>query len=745
MSIKARILAALAVILAITVASAVISQISIRSTIGAVRQMDVSVRRMVSSEVPLIIVIKDIEINVIQVQQWLTDVSATRGLDGMDDGFKKAAEQAAAFAANVKKAHALATELHLDKMVAQLTVVETAFPPYYAAGQRMAQVYVAEGPAVGNKQMGDFDAAAEKIGDALEDLGKIADEVSGQDLGEALRLGQEVHRENEQMVALILGLAAFGSVVILAVAAWAFLILKRALDGLQQDVGVVMADSTDVRLTLSPDRRDELGPVARALTRFIASRAEMQALQRQQEADRARFAAEREVQEQHFETAIGQVVARAADGDLTARVDIAGLDGVLHRVGNAVNQMIGRTQDVVAQIAGVSQALAQGEVNRQIDGDYHGIFAGLKDNMNSMATTLHGFAGKLSVSAAELRQASSEISTGSEDLAHRTESQAATLEQTAAAMHQVTATVKQNADSALAADRLADAARGTARRGGEVVGAAVTAMTGIEDSARKIGDIVGLIDEIAFQTNLLALNASVEAARAGEAGKGFAVVAQEVRALAQRSANASKDIKGLIQESTSQVRDGARLVNQAGDSLSEIVQAVEKVTGIVGEIATASAEQARGLEEVNVAIGQMDEMTQRNAALVEETHASAQSLANMAQNLAELVGFFKLGGAADQRSAMRHEAAAGDTVTLNGQDHGLRNWSSIGLFFGPLDRLPAMGSALDLRVRVATAAGPLDFACHANVTRHEGRYVAVRYTCDDTHAMAAIRKHFGRG
>jgi methyl-accepting chemotaxis protein len=182
-----------------------------------------------------------------------------------------------------------------------------------------------------------------------------------------------------------------------------------------------------------------------------------------------------------------------------------------------------------------------------------------------------------------------------------------------------------------------------------VVQNAVTAVNDIEKSAQKISDIIGLIDEIAFQTNLLALNASVEAARAGEAGKGFAVVAQEVRALAQRSADASKDIKALIQESNAQVRDGAKLVNEAGGSLSGIVDAVKRVAGIIEEISIASQEQASGLDEINDAVAQMDEMTQRNGALVEETTASAQSLADQARDLAASITFFRL----DQEPAAR--------------------------------------------------------------------------------------------
>ncbi len=390
------------------------------------------------------------------------------------------------------------------------------------------------------------------------------------------------------------------------------------------------------------ERRDEVGEMARAVAVFKRSAEEKFNLERAQEAERAQFAADREAQERRFEQAIGQVVAAAADGDLSRRVELAGLSGVMQRVGQSVNDMIARTNAVTGQLADVTGALSTGDLTRQVSGDYQGVFGQLRDSANGMADRLRDFARRLAENAEAVRTASAEISSGSQDLASRTESQAASIEETAASMHEITTTVKQNADNAQAANQLAVAARDTAEKGGSVVGDAVGAVTRIEESAKKISDIVGLIDEIAFQTNLLALNASVEAARAGEAGKGFAVVAQEVRALAQRSANASKDIKALINESNAQVKTGAALVNQTGQSLTEIVAAIKKVSDIVAEIAAASREQATGLDQVNTAVGSMDEMTQRNGALVEETSASAQALASQAAELATLVRFFRL-------------------------------------------------------------------------------------------------------
>ncbi|MBS0536306.1 MAG: methyl-accepting chemotaxis protein [Proteobacteria bacterium] len=269
----------------------------------------------------------------------------------------------------------------------------------------------------------------------------------------------------------------------------------------------------------------------------------------------------------------------------------------------------------------------------------------LQDNLNSAIDKLNAVIGSVKRSARDVTSASAEISTSTTDLSQRTEEQAATLEQTSASMEEISSIVKSNADSAKRAADSAKLTQEVANRGGDVVAKAVTAMARIEDSSRKIADIIGVIDEIARQTNLLALNAAVEAARAGEAGRGFAVVASEVRSLAQRSSQAAKDIKDLITNSSGEVKDGVDLVNRAGASLTEIVTSIKQVATIVAEIANASAEQASGIEQINKALTQMDEVTQQNSALVEENAATAKTLEEQARSMDEQVEFFNIGHA----------------------------------------------------------------------------------------------------
>jgi methyl-accepting chemotaxis protein len=315
-------------------------------------------------------------------------------------------------------------------------------------------------------------------------------------------------------------------------------------------------------------------------------------------------------------------------------------------------------QQAVQQVQDAVGAAKENDLTHRvpIDGKT-GEIGALCTGVNGLLDTMTTVVTKIRNSAREVSSASAEISASTTDLSQRTEEQAASLEETSASMEQMSATVKKNAENAQQANQSAAGTRDVADRGGQVVAKAVDAMARIEESSRKISDIIGVIDEIARQTNLLALNAAVEAARAGEAGRGFAVVASEVRSLAQRSSQAAKDIKDLITNSNNQVKDGVDLVSKAGTALTEIVESIKKVAGIVSDIASASAEQAAGIEQVNKALTQMDEVTQQNSALVEENAATAKTLEQQSKAMDDEVSVFRVDDSEDRAPAAKHAAA----------------------------------------------------------------------------------------
>ena len=415
------------------------------------------------------------------------------------------------------------------------------------------------------------------------------------------------------------GLIVLGAVLAGLYGAVRFFV-QKPLASLVRDVAT-LSDGVYTQPIAGQERSDETGAVAKALEGF-----------RHQLANTRRLEAEADNQRQLAEAERSRSEAERADANALQR-------------------------DIVSRLGDGLAQLSSGNLTFRLSGDFPGEYGKLKTDFNSAIASLEETIQTVNASIGNIGGGTGEISKGAADLSHRTEQQAASLEETAAALDQLTSQVNSSAENARVAARSVETASNDASKSGEVVQKAIDAMRGIEHSSHEISNIIGVIDDIAFQTNLLALNAGVEAARAGEAGKGFAVVAQEVRELAQRSANAAKEIKALINTSEVQVREGVDLVGKAGGALENIAEQVIQINGLIRQISSSASEQAVGLKEINAAVNQMDQVTQQNAAMVEETTAASMALNDEAQTLKSLVARFRAGAAGAQpaQQAVRHD------------------------------------------------------------------------------------------
>jgi methyl-accepting chemotaxis protein len=460
---------------------------------------------------------KDMQAHVIQVQQFLTDVSATRGLDGLDDGPKLALEHRAAFLRGLDKFAQASKADQIGIPAATLTALRTKFDRYYNAGVTMANAYVHGGPAEGNPMMEPFDKAStamqEEIQPFVEKQASLLAASAATSLAEA------------KLIQWLSVVACAAAALVAVLASW--------------------------RLV-----RSIVVPVDAAV----------------------------------------QAARRMADGDLSVPV----------------------------------QTRSFGEI------------ATLIDALTTMQTRLSQSLRAVQRCAGAIELTSNDVSSGSQNLSQRTELTASNLQQTTGSIAELGGTLRLNAQSAGRANELSGSACEVARRGGDVVAKVVTTMQDIHGSARRIADITGVIDGIAFQTNILALNAAVEAARAGEQGRGFAVVASEVRVLAQRSGEAAREIRVLIGSSVDRVETGTALVSEAGETMSEIVASVERLSTLIGEISSAAAGQDSGISQVQVAVGQIDEMTRQNAQMVEQSAAAADNLQQQVGQLRDVAGGFRL-------------------------------------------------------------------------------------------------------
>ncbi|WP_246659309.1 methyl-accepting chemotaxis protein [Rhizobium sp. FY34] len=412
-------------------------------------------------------------------------------------------------------------------------------------------------------------------------------------------------------------------------------------------MGEMANGRTDQPVT-DTDRKDEIGAMARALEVFRANEIHMREMEAQEQALTR--------QSKDLQISISGIVAAAVAGDFSQRITKAYDDGDLKRFAGSVNELVENVDRGISEVRRVIAALAEQDLTQDMRGQFQGAFAELQQNVNTTMATLRATMDNVRTAAGTISDNSGELSTASNQLARRTEQQAAALEETAAALEEITTTVRMSTDRANEATRMVGETKASAGRSGGIVRDAIDAMGRIEQSSQKISQIISVIDEIAFQTNLLALNAGVEAARAGEAGRGFAVVAQEVRELAQRSANAAKEIKVLINASAGEVKGGVTLVLSTGEALKEIDDLVNRVNEHVAMIARAAGEQSSALGEINTSVNHMDQMTQQNAAMVEETTAASQVLAAESRQLTATLARFRLDGHAGAGQGYRSAA-----------------------------------------------------------------------------------------
>jgi len=649
-----------------------------------------------NTSMPFAIAAESMVVDVIQVQQFLTDVSATHD----PEGYKDAEEAAVDFKKKMKEI--LAFDATTSAQKEELAKLDLAFDRFYNQGKLMASAYISQGIEAGNAIMEDFDATSLSLAGLMR---KFKNDAINKQLQTTTELNSATKHASHLLIAISILLVTLSLGIAFYLANYLYKqlgidpfyaksIAKEIAHGnFKRDINLDEGDNSSLLYAIKTIQTsinsfvaaqsvmsqkhaegwiwEEIdaaqfpgtyGKMARDINALAKSHIDvkMQVVKVISQYAKGDFSLDMDrlpgdkakiteavdnVKKALFEISneIDALAAAGSKGDFSKRADTSGFEFMFKDILTDFNTLIETCDVGFKDILSVTNAMAQGDMTQVIDKDYPGTFGAVISGMNITGEHLKSLVSEIKEATENINTAAKEIASGNNDLSHRTEEQAASLEQTAASMEELTSTVQANSENAKQANQLAKSAAEIADKGVAVVGEVVITMDSINASSHKIVDIISVIDGIAFQTNILALNAAVEAARAGEQGRGFAVVASEVRNLAQRAASAAGEIKGLIADSVEKVEDGSKLVTQAGHTMKEIVSSIQHVTAIMSEISAASVEQSSGISQVNLAIAQMDDVTQQNAALVEQAAAAAESMEEQAQNLSTTVAIFKTG------------------------------------------------------------------------------------------------------